>query len=132
MHIFWLFVLLVPTVSGGVSDFLYGLFDTKSACDAPFATAPSIESSLKKIWRGFWSCPYEPSANPGQTIHNFIRYFYIESGQPKYTVGSAEEIAQFINKNNSNVIITHGFNDGVRIGGIFILFIQLFKYFDDE
>lgn len=118
MQIFWFSVLLlVPTITGFDIGSLFSFFDTKSACDAPFATAPSIEGSLRKIWRGFWSCPYEPSANPGQTIDNFIRYFYIENGQPQYTQGSTVEIGKLINKNNSNFIITHGFNDGVRIGG---------------
>lgn len=125
MHICWFFVLLVlfAPLSLIESSFLFGLFDTKSTkCDPPFAPAPSIEGSLRKIWHGFWSCPYEPTANPGQTIDNFIRYFYIESGQPQYTQGLASDIAKLINKNNSNFIITHGFNDGVKIGGIFFEF----------
>lgn len=119
MHICWFLVsLALPSLIE--SSFLFGLFDSKPACDAPFAKAPSLEGSLKKIWQGFWSCPYEPSANPGQTIDNFIRYFYIENGQSQYTEGSATDIAKLINKNNSNFIITHGFNDGVRIGGILL------------
>lgn len=119
MHDLWFFIFLVPSASG----FLFGLFDPKPKCDAPFATSISIEASLKKIWHGFWSCPYEPTANPGQKIDKFIRYFYIKNGEAQYSMGSTIEIAKIIDQNNSNFIITHGFNDGVRIGGNF-----LFKY----
>lgn len=131
MYHFWLLLLLLLLVPGNnANGFLFGLFDTKPKCDAPFANAPSWESSLKKIWNGFWSCPYEPTANPGQTIDNFVRYFYIESGQSQFSAGSATEIAKLINKNHSNHIITHGFDDGVRIGGtyIFIRFWLLYLY----
>lgn len=118
MCVLWLLIFIAPSTSG----FLFGLFDPKPKCDAPFSTSVSLETSLKKMWHGFWSCPYEPTAYSGQKIDNFIRYFYIENGQAQYTVGSTIEIAQIINKNNANFIITHGFNDGVRIGGTFLCF----------
>lgn len=106
-------LLLLPVVSG----FLFGIFNFNKKCNPPF---PGTDDQFfKKLWQGFFKCRYEPSENPNLKIADFVRYFYIESGQTTFKEVLVWEMPEMINPNNLNYIIIHGFNDGVRVGGNF-------------
>lgn len=105
-------LLLTPVVSG----FLFNLFKPKKNCEPPFNTSQD-DNILENVWQGFFKCPYEPTENPNATVEDFVRFFYIQSGQYEYSVASVAEITNMINQNYSNYLLVHGFNDGVRTGG---------------
>lgn len=105
-------LLLAPVVSG----LFFNLFKPVKKCDSPFGTNPD-DTNLARIVRGFFRCPYEPSVNPNLSVENFVRFFYIQSGQTGLNVVSAADITQLINKNYTNYILIHGYTDGVRPGG---------------
>lgn len=107
-------VILLPVVSG----LLFDLFKLKKKCESPFRKSPD-DPNLKNIWNGFFRCPYEPSANPNIIVDDFVQFYYIQSGQESYSVGSVSEIISLVNPSYSNFIILHGFNDGVRFDGMY-------------
>lgn len=105
-------LLLVPVVSG----LFFDLFKPKLKCVSPFGTSPD-DTNLAKIIQGFFKCPYEPSENPNLSVDDFVRFFYIQSGQNGYNIASSADIATMINKNNTNYILIHGYTDGFQFGG---------------
>lgn len=113
MQICVLFVLL-PVVSG----LLFDLFSFKNKCQSPFHK--SADDPLGKILQGFFKCPYEPTENPNLPIDNFVRFFFIQSGQTDFRVASVDDVANSINPNFTNFILIHGYTDGVQAGGTFL------------
>lgn len=112
MQICVLFILL-PVVSG----LLFDLFSLKKKCVSPFG---QNDDPLGKILQGFFKCPYEPTENPNFTIDNFVRFFFIQSGQADFHVASIDDVANSINPNFSNFILIHGYTDGFQPGGTFL------------
>lgn len=116
-----LFIFLLPAVSGILSNF----FNLKRRCESPFLKSAN-DSNLRRILKGFFKCPYEPSANPNLKIEDFVQIFYIQSGQNYFSVNSISDITELINPNYPNFILIHGFNDEVQFGGMY--FCSIFRF----
>lgn len=65
------------------------------------------------------NCPYRAIEDGSlvSRIGNFVRYFNVKNGRSNAIEVAVTEMNYWLERNNSNYIIVHGINDGVRTGG---------------